>query len=113
MLKKCYRMQKNALFKHVFANGKSYVSKHVVIYVLKAYPAKFGFIASKRIGSAVTRNRARRLLREAIRLNLKKIKLESQVILIARKPLVNASFKEVEKSVLYLCRKAGILNENS
>lgn len=110
MLQRSYRMKKKANFQSVFANGKSYTSRHTVIYIFKGRPIKYGFVASKKIGNAVKRNRAKRLLREAVRLNLDGLKLNCQMILIARAPINGASFREVEKSVLYIWRKAGIYN---
>ncbi|MGI6450806.1 MAG: ribonuclease P protein component [Desulfitobacteriia bacterium] len=114
MLPKTYRMQNKANFQTVFAKGKSYASKHVVIYIFKGLPAKYGIIASKKIGNAVKRNRAKRLLREVIRLNQAGLTVNCQMILIARTFINGAAFREVEKSVLYIWRKAGIYHgENS
>ncbi len=114
MLQRTYRMQKKANFQNVFAAGKSYASRHVVVYILKGKPAKYGIIASKKVGNAVQRNRAKRLLREAIRLNLDALKPDCQMVLIARTPINGSSLREVEKSVLIIWRKAGIYNgENS
>ncbi|HHV64003.1 MAG TPA: ribonuclease P protein component [Peptococcaceae bacterium] len=108
MLKKKYRMRKKAEFQTVFAKGKSYSSKHVVIYIFQGLPVKFGIVVSKRIGNAVQRNRAKRLLREVIRLNQDGLIVDCQMILLARRFIIGATFREVEKSVLYIWRKAGI-----
>jgi len=110
MLQRNYRLQKKAGFQTVFAQGKSYASRHVVIYLLKGRPSKYGFIASKKVGNAIKRNRAKRLLREVVRLNLDDIQYDCQMILIARNGINDTSLREVEKSILYIWRKAGILN---
>jgi len=109
MLQKELRMNKKANFKKVFANGRSYTSKHVVIYIFRGQPVKYGIIASKKIGNAVKRNRAKRLLREIIRFNFPCLTEDCQMIFIARWGINGASYQEVERSVLYIWRKAGIL----
>ena len=113
MLTNMYRMKKKKEFKLVFSNGKSYPSRHVVRYLFKKGSPIYGFIDSKKIGNAVRRNRAKRLIREAVRLNLKKIDKNYSIIFIARNSINGSNYKEVEKSVLYLFRKAGVLNEEN
>lgn len=74
MLKRQFRLRQKSGFKTIFELGKNYSSKYVAIYVISKSPTCFGFIASKKVGNAVQRNRAKRLMREVIRLNLPKNK---------------------------------------
>ncbi|MGI5902377.1 MAG: ribonuclease P protein component [Desulfitobacteriia bacterium] len=111
MLQKKFRLRKKSDFSRVFSGQLSYASKFAVIYILKGRPLKFGFVASKKIGNAVKRNRAKRLLREAVRLNMSKIKGENQMIFIARKSILKASLPDVEKEIIKIWRKAGVYNE--
>lgn len=111
MLQKKLRMNKKTDFKKVFTKGRSYTSKHVVIYIFQEQPVKFGIIASKKIGNAVKRNRAKRLLREIIRFNFSRLTKNCQMIFIARLGINGASYQEVERSVLSIWRRAGIINE--
>lgn len=110
MLKRELRLRKRAGFKILFDAGKSYPGKYTVIYVLKG-PRKFGFIASKKIGNAVQRNRAKRLMREVIRLHLTDIHDGYACILIARTTINGVSYFEVESSILQTLRKARVLKE--
>lgn len=58
-----------------------------------------GFIAGKKVGGAVERNRARRLLREALRARLPRIKPGFDLVLIARAPIVQVKLDAVGKEL--------------
>jgi ribonuclease P protein component len=72
---------------------------------------KVGFIASRRLGKANIRNRARRLMREAFRLHKQKLKQPVELILVARPAIVGRTYKEVEAELLALWRRAGVTSD--
>ena len=59
---------RNNEFSRVYARGKAYVQPQLVLYVLKnrSGRTRVGLTATKKIGHAVQRNRARRVMRAAI-----------------------------------------------
>lgn len=108
MLKRKFRLRKKSNIQEVFLEGKNYATKHVAIYILKG-PKRFGFIASKKVGNSVQRNRAKRLMREVIRLHLPEIRNDIQIILIARARIKGVSYWEVEKTMMNMLKKANAL----
>lgn len=114
-LPKWGRLCQNKSFQAVYREGKSYANRQLVLYVLPNQSAKrrIGFAAGKRLGSAVVRNRLKRLLREAYRLHQDKIVIGVDIVLVGRKPLVGASLQQVTKAFLELSAKAKILEEQS
>ena len=59
-------IRRNSEFGRVYARGKSYVNPGLVMYVLKTRSKKtrVGLTATKKIGHAVQRNRARRVMKD-------------------------------------------------
>jgi ribonuclease P protein component len=74
---------------------------------------KVGVAAGRTIGTAVHRNRAKRLLREAIRTLLPNIVSNLDLILIARSGLVTATLEETRQALLNLLGRAKILNSTN
>jgi len=73
--------------------------------------SRFGFSASRHIGNAVARNRARRLLREVVRQQLPTIQPGWDCLLIARQQTPTASYQEVEAALLELFSRARLLSK--
>lgn len=70
---------------------------------------RLGVIASRRVGNAVCRNRAKRRLRELFRLNQDKLPAHADVLLIARGSCVHMSAQSLKMryfNALQRCLKA-------
>jgi ribonuclease P protein component len=72
-------------------------------------PCRFGFITSRRLGSAVARNRVRRRLREIVRRHQHDLRQDFWIVLVARRDAVKASYRSLEDEWLRLARRASIL----
>lgn len=68
---------------------------------------------SRRLGTAVDRNRIKRVLREAYRAHGQSLRGNVDLVLIARAPLVEllegGGFKAVEEKVVEVLRKASLI----
>ena len=71
---------------------------------------RLGVVTSRKIGSAVVRNRARRLLREAFRVHQGELTQPVDLVLVARQSIVGRALAEVEKDFLVTMSRAGLMN---
>ena len=70
---------------------------------------RLGVVTSRRIGGAVVRSRARRLLRESFRQHQYELAQPVELVLVARNSIAGKNFVEVEKDFLATLRRAGLL----
>jgi len=107
-----FRLTRSEDFKRVRRTGKSYAHPLIVL-VVQACDAcehvRVGVTAGKTTGTAVHRNRAKRILREALRPYLNSFASGLDLILIARPPLVTATLEETRAALDNLFRRAKIL----
>jgi len=66
-----------------------------------------GFCVSKKLGSAVTRNRVRRRLREVCRGQLANLSPRWDLVILAKPAAVTASFQQLQKTFQELLARAG------
>ena len=106
-----FRLTRSEDFKRVRRSGKSYAHPLVVLIVqTHDQPrVKVGVAAGRTVGTAVYRNRAKRLLREAMRTLIPNITLGLDLILIARPGLTSATLEETRQALLILLQRAKIL----
>lgn len=105
-------LKKDSDFRKVYKHGKSIANRYLVMYILKnkSDSSRVGISISKKVGKAITRNRIRRLVKEVYRLDIdSKVKNGYDIVFIARMPSKDATFKDIEKSINTLAKKADIL----
>ena len=71
-------------------------------------PPRLGVVTSRRIGGAVERSRARRLLRESFRRHQHEFTQSVELVLVARNSIVGKKFAGVEKDFLAAINRAGL-----
>lgn len=111
MLPPPHRLRPAADLKAVQQHGHSWRHPLCILVVGRggAEASRFAFVASRRVGKAVIRNRVRRYLREAVRLHLDQIQPGWDCVWIARPLLPGATFAEVETAVLQLLARAKLI----
>jgi ribonuclease P protein component len=105
-----FRLTRSEDFDRVRRNGKSYAHPLVVLVAWHngLQQMRVGVTAGKTVGTAVDRNRAKRLMREAVRAMLPILAPGWDLILIARPALAGASLAEACSAVTGLLRRARI-----
>ena len=96
-MKKNISLNKNKSFRYVYNKGTCAVAPLLVTYVLKnrCNINRVGITASKKIGNAVERNRARRIIKAAYRNIDSNIKTGYDIIFVARGKTVKSNSNKI------------------
>jgi len=108
-----YRLTNSSDFQRVRLTGQSYAHPlAILIASANNRPiSRFGFTTGKALGSAVRRNRAKRLLREAIREHLTAIEPGWDIVVIARAMIFESSWSEIQAAITNLIQRAGLFDK--
>jgi ribonuclease P protein component len=106
------RLKRRAEFLRVAAKGRKAATHGLVLQALHRDdqgPARIGFTVTKKIGNAVVRNRTRRRLKEAARLELASNQITGvDLVLIGREATRGRQFPDLRDDFRRALRKAGV-----
>ncbi|MDD7718603.1 MAG: ribonuclease P protein component [Eubacteriaceae bacterium] len=110
MLKKNVLRRKSD-FSSIYNKGKSVGDRYVVIFYKKNNLPynRTAFLASKKVGNSVHRNRARRLMKESVRTSELEISTGFDIIYIARNTIIDRNCAEVRNSIESALKKTKVL----
>jgi len=113
-VKRAHRLRRPRQFQRVRREGRTYQHR---LLRLTAAPnrrrqTRCGIVAGKHLGNAVQRNRARRRVREAVRLRFDQIPRGVDLVFVIRDPAVaHAPFEQVQEAVQHVLRRARLWRE--
>ena len=120
------RLSRSSDFQRIYRQGSSVASRFLVVYWFRRPPEvtaegpRLGLSVSKKLGGAVVRNRVKRRLREAFAAAAPRLAGDHDVVVIARRPLVDLVEREAagEKGLVAaaleeLLRRAGLLADEA
>ena len=102
------RLKKRKDFRRLFEEG-TFASNAFIAVHLFPNPEnrrRIGFSAGKKLGCAVIRNRCKRRLRECYRINQAVVPLNMDMVIVARRAMVQATWDKVVKAFLDVTRRS-------
>ena len=104
-------LKRNEDFRRVYARGKSYANRYLVMYALENQTDKnrLGISVSKKVGNSVVRHRVIRLIRESYRIREESFNSGLDMVVVARKSAKGKTCQEIESALLHLGKLHGIL----
>lgn len=117
MLPKKHRLKTKADFDEVYKSGRKIYSKSFLLIYKKSKQSelpngfllpRFGFVASKKVGKAVERNKAKRILREAIKQEFPRLRTNFEIVFVAFKGISDKPFQTLHEEVQVVFKKAGL-----
>ena len=100
----------NHIFRRLYSSS-GHANSFLVLYARKNHSAanRVGVTVSKKLGCAVVRNRTRRRLREAYRLQEELFTPGWDIVIVARTRAVDAEFGQLTRGLYALAQKEGLL----
>ena len=108
MLHKELRINRGKDYSSIYKKSKKIRGNYVIVFARENHlnHNRFGIVTSKKIGNAVVRNRAKRQIREIIRININKIQIGYDVVIVAKFNIKEAIFEKIEIDLLRIIKKA-------
>lgn len=104
------RLTRPAQFRETYGQQHKRVGRHMVLWLRKGEDTslRLGVVASRKVGNAVARTRARRLLRELYRRNRFRFSGDYDVVLVARGLILKAKWEDLVNELLDLAERSGL-----
>ena len=105
------RVKRAASFQEAYAQGEKHVGRFAVLWLRSGEDAsgRLGVVASKKVGNSVARSRGKRRLREWYRLNQHRFLGPQDVVLVARRSILEAPQTQLDADLTQLFSRAGQL----
>jgi ribonuclease P protein component len=89
-------IRQRADFQHVYDRGRKHQGRYMIVFTLPrdGRPTRLGIAATRKMGIAVERNRAKRRVRELFRHHPAPAGFD--IVVVPRRPLVSAAFVTLE-----------------
>ena len=106
--RKTQRVRRRGEFQTVFDRGVRIHGRYLTLLMAPASGtlSRLGIVASKKLGIAVSRNRAKRLIREVFRHHPPRAGRPVDVLVIPRRELLDAAYGNIESDFKGACRRA-------
>lgn len=108
-MKRAFRLTNNASFNYIYRHGTCLNSPILALIYVKATCVKVGVSVGKKVGNSVTRNKAKRRLREAANALLPRLNGSYNYVIAAREGIAEADYKKILETLTGLLKKAGHL----
>jgi ribonuclease P protein component len=108
MLPKQNRLKTKSEFDRVYKHGKKLSTPYFLVIIASQKTSnlkqgqslpRFGFVASKKVGKAVQRNRAKRLLREIVRKEFPLLSNSFEAVIVSFESMNNVDFQELTDAI--------------